>query len=319
MSWIARQCCNLETQTCNSLLTANVVEHTVRIRNMCVCSLAHSRHEMAWEYITSWFTREVCQWLREKRRENPRIYQLKALNELPFLKPNPRDMRWDAETGQKLRQHNSADEFYDSIGSCMLQLQQREETLASLDTYIMRQQHWQVRQGSAGGAAGKAEKNVQQDQKDMYSNERSRKTEKTGKKWDVKQTMKSTWSDSPADSQRTPKRNWAKKEQNQDHDHQEHLNLLACLICWKIRVSTYFCPNLHRLPFARAASLHFRVLHFHFNVTTHVFVVKAYGQKPREGVWRSRKWREKPKSGRTKISLEFIKRSALWSVFNYSA
>lgn len=91
-------------------------------------------------------------------------------------------MRWDVETGQKLRQHNSADEFYDSIGSCMLQLQQREETLASLDTYIMRQQHWQVRQGNAGGAAGKAEKNVQQDQKDMYSNERSRKTEKTGKK-----------------------------------------------------------------------------------------------------------------------------------------
>jgi len=37
MSWIARQCCNLETQTCNSLLTANVVEHTVRIRNMHVC------------------------------------------------------------------------------------------------------------------------------------------------------------------------------------------------------------------------------------------------------------------------------------------
>lgn len=125
---------------------------------VCMCSLAHSRHEMAWEYITSWFTREVCQWLREKWREKPRIYQLKALNELPFLKPNPRDMRWDAETGQKLRQHNSADEFYDSIGSCMLQLQQREETLASLDTYIMRQQHWQVRQGSAGGAAGKAEK-----------------------------------------------------------------------------------------------------------------------------------------------------------------
>jgi len=39
--------------------------------------------------------------------------------------------------------------------------------------------------------------------------------------------------------------------------------------------------------------MHFRVLHFHFNVTTHVFVVKAYGE-----IYRAEEqWQENVENG----------------------
>jgi len=46
-------------------------------------------------------------------------------------------------------------------------------------------------------------------------------------------------------------------------------------------------------PLSFPLGMHFRVLHFHFNVTTHVFVVKAYGK-----IYRAEEqWQENVENG----------------------